>query len=349
VPLFLRLAARAALFEPPDAAALDAAVEGLASSEWQDQSSALTLLARAVDTAKTTGDILLNPHVSDSAKFYLLERFNQVVADSAERAQVAGEILPRVSDLRHRDILQVYQLRGGDRDAYLSMIDRIEHAPLDVVQAVLASMNMFPEKALGDLALEKLRRRKGSSSGLAALARSALTGLTSRISHDGWNSYGIEDANVHPSWLSWIPQFDEWLATEGLSKVERLRLVETMIEIRPELLPELKAIIFDVTNPDEPDWDDDDYGHVLRAGMDELRRHRVPIPLDFAAMFVRAKRPNLPFAGIAAIGAWANEEALQLLITLCKSVDREFRSYIFEELEVVAGRLGVTLAPKDLT
>lgn len=349
MPLFLRLAARATLCDPPDAAALDAAVQGLASTEWQDQSSALALLTRGEDIAKSAGDVLLDPNVSERAKSYLLEHFNRVVADSAKRAQVAGEILPRVSDRRHRDILQVYHLRGGDLGAYLSMIDRIEHAPLDVVQAVLVSMNLFPEKALGDLVLEKLRRRKDSSSGLAALARSALTGLTSRISHDGWNSYGIEDADQHPSWPSWSTQFDGWLATEGLSKVERLRLLETMIDIRPELLPELKAIVFDATNPDAPDWDEDDGGHALRAGMDELRRHRVPIPLDLAASFVRAKRANLPFAGISAIGAWATDEALKLLIELYKTVGRDRRTSILEELEVVGGRLGITIRPQDLT
>lgn len=348
MPLFLRLAARAALCESPDAAALDAAVQGLASSEWQDRSSALALLARVEDIANMAGDILLNPNVADNAKSYLLEHFDGIIVDSAERAQVAGEILRQVSDLRHRDILQIYQLRGGDRGAYVSMIDRIEHAPLDVVQAVLVSMNLFPEKALGDLALEKLRHRQGSSSGLASLASSAVVGLTSRISHDGWNSYAIEDADLHPSWPSWSSQFDEWLATEGLSKVERLRLVETMLEIRPELLSELKAIVFDATNPDASEWDEDADGYALRRAVDELRRHRVPIPLDLAATFVRAKRANLPFAGIAAIGVWATEEALHVLITLYKSVERDRRSSIFEELEIVAGRLGVTISPQEL-
>jgi len=348
MPLFLRLAARASLREPPDAAALDAALQGLASSEWQDQSAALTLLARVEETAKTMGDFLLNPNVSDRAKSYLLEHLSAVVADRDERAQVAGEILPRVSDLRHRDILQIYRLRGGDRGAYLSMIDRIEHAPLDVVEAVLASMNQFPEKALGDLALEKLRRRKGSSSGIAALASSALIGLTSRISHDGWNSYAIEDADRHPSWPNWSSQFDEWLATEGLSKVERLRLIDALVGIRPELVPELETIVFGATNPDAPEWDEDSDGHFLRAGMDELRRHRVQIPLELAATFVRARRANLYFAGINAIGAWATEEALHLLIALYKSVERDRRSFILDEMEVVAGRLGVTIAPQDL-
>jgi hypothetical protein len=300
------------------------------------------------DIAETAGNILLNPNASDRAKSYLLKHIDRTVANTAERAQVAGKILRRVSDPRHRDFLQVYQLRGEDRGAYLSMINRIEHAPLDVVQAVLVSMNQFPEKTLGDLALEKLRRRKGSSSGVAALARSALTGLTSRISYGAWDSFGIEDADLHPSWSSWSSQFDTWLATEGLSKVERLRLIDTLIEIRPELLPDLETMVLSATAPDAPDWDEDDGGHVLRSGMDNLRHHGVLIPLDLGATFVRAERANLPYAGVRAIGAWATEEALQLLIGLYKTVKRERRADILDELEIVAGRLGVTISPQDL-
>lgn len=141
--------------------------------------------------------------------------------------------------------------------------------------------------------------------------------------------------------------FDDWIATEGLEPLDRLRLIVRLLDIHPDLLPELQAIVFSATEPDGPEWDKDEWGHDLRNGMDELRRRRVPIPLALAEAFVRAKRPNLRYAGAAAIGAHATQEALDLLVTLYKTT-RGDRSTIFGEMEVVAARLGVTIMAADL-
>ena len=351
VPLFVRLAGRAAMAEPPDIEAVASAVVGLASTRWQEQSSALTLLARVDDIPKTIGDVLVDPAVSKEAKSYLVEHFSSVVDDTATRGRMAGEILLR-SDLdeRHRDILKVYQLRAGDRDAFLSMINRVEFAPLDVVQAVVVSMNHFPEKALGDQILIKLQQRSDPPSAVVGLAGAAIVGLTKRISLDGWNHYAMEDTPQHPSWSTWSPMFDRWITTEGLSKVERLRFINYLVDIRPELLPELRAIVFSATDPDNVEWDEDDGGHQLRHAMDEIRRHRVAIPLKLAERFVLAKRANLPFAGISAIAAEATDDALRSLIGLYKTVPLalDLRASIFDALEVVAARLGVTVMPEDL-
>lgn len=349
VPLFVRLAGRAAMSEAPDAAAVATAVIALADARWQERSSAMTLLARVENIPRTIGDILIDSTVDADAKSHLIEHFSSIARDTATRGRMAREILARPElEERHRDILLVYQLRAGARDAFVSMIDRVEHAPLDVVQAVMVSMNHFPEKALGDLILAKLQHRSDPPSAAVEFAGAAIVGLTKRISHDGWNYYGVDEAPRHPSWSAWSPMFDRWIATAGLSKVERLRMFHCLVDIRPELLPEIRDIVFSATEPDSTEWDEDDGGHCLRSAMDELRRHRVPIPLNLAERFVRARRANLPYAGVSAIAAEATDDALRSLIGLYKTVDRDVRATILEALEVVAARLGVTIMPEDL-
>ena len=348
VPDYVRLAARTVLPEPLDHAAISAATAILASPQWQDQSAAMTLLARAEDAAAVLGNILTDRNVEIDAKSYVVEHLSRIVQDQQERGRLAGRILERAGlDQRHQDILRVYQIRAGDQAALEAMIARIEQASVEVVQGVLASLNHVPDLRLGRAVLAKVRARSDAPSDIVGLAGTALLGLTKRLATDGWNYYGVDDAPRHPAWMDWRPMFDDWIATEGLSPVDRCRLVDRMLEIRPDLLPELKAIVFSATEPDGAEWDEDEDGHHLRGGMDELRLRGVSIPLPLAVSFVRAKRANLSYAGVAAIGAHATQEALDLLLTLYRSVERN-RSTILGEIEVVAARLGVTIMPEDL-
>ena len=348
VPTHVRLAARAVLPHALDAAAISAATTALASDEWQNKSAALTLLARADDIAAMLGNILTTSEVANSAKVYLLENLCVVVRERSERARIAGRILNRDGiDPHHQDILRVYQIRAGDKAALETMIGRLEKAPLDVVQAVLVSLNCAPDAALGQAVLDKVKTRTVVPTDIVGLAGAALTGLTERLTMDGWNSYGIEEAPRHPAWSAWRPMFDDWILTEGLAPLERIRLIVQLLEIRSDLLPELQTIVFSATEPDGPEWDKDEWGHNLRSGMDELRRRNIPIPLTLAEAFVRSKRPNLRYAGVAAIGAHATQEALDLLLHLYRSVKVD-RSSILAELEMVAARLGATIMPADL-
>lgn len=347
-PQYVRLAARAVLPATLDAATISAATSALASEDWQDRSAAMTLLKRAVDVAETVGGILTDPHVASEAKTRLVEGLSRIVREPDLRRRTAGLILSRGSlDPRHEDILRVYQIRAGDRAALEAMIERLEHAPIDIVQGVVASLNSVPDRTLGEAALAKVRTRRDPAAAVVGLAAAALTGMTQRITLDGWDNYGLEEAPRHPAWVAWRPLFDDWIATEGLPTVSRLTLLDRMLRIRPDLLPEVQAIVFSATVPDGPEWDDDEWGHALRGGMDALRRRRVPVPLSLAEAFVRAKRPNLRFAGVAAIGAHATQEALDLLVTLYRTI-KEDRFTILGEIEVVAARLGVIVMPADL-
>lgn len=193
-PLFLRLSARCALSEAPDKDAVRSAIRALESSGWEDRSSALELLARIEDKAGTAAGILVDPGLGEAAKSHLLERFDRFVGDRRRRAEVAGEVLPHAREERHRDILRIYQLRAGDRQAFATMIERIEHATPDVVQEVLVSMNLFPERGPGELALEKVRLRVDEPANVPSLVAAALNGLTRRIGDDGWEFYSLEDA-----------------------------------------------------------------------------------------------------------------------------------------------------------
>jgi hypothetical protein len=54
-----------------------------------------------------------------------------------------------------------------------------------------------------------------------------------------------------------MPLLDAWLRVDGLSKIQRLRLIDSIITYRPELLGELETIVLSATDPDGAEWGED--------------------------------------------------------------------------------------------
>ena len=89
-------------------------------------------------------------------------------------------------------------------------------------------------------------------------------------------------------------------------------------------------------------------GHILSAVFREVRRRKIAVPLVIAERFVRSKRPNVPGAGISAIAAHANMEALHLLIRLHNTLDDwHERDMLANAIEQLAARLRVTIIRAD--
>jgi hypothetical protein len=348
-PVRLRLAARRAIAEAPDDAVLQEARDGLAHSDWKVQSAASYLFSRCPDRAEAIGAVLTSQKVPNEAKDYLIERMGLVIRGSDERAEVARRILerPNLGD-RHADILKVYRIRTGDRQTMLDMVERLDEQSTEIAQAVLVSLNHHPERAIGERALEKVQLRSDPPSEVPEMSGAAVTGLTYRVSSDGWNSYAMEPAPAHPAIDVWSPMFDRWLAVAGLTKIQRLRMLTRLLRIRPELIEEIRAIVLSAKDPDDPEWDEDDGGHHLRHGLDDLRRMGVEVPLDLAETFVLAKRPNLPYAGLAVLSAQATRESLDRLLALYRRVKGDRRTSTLDAIEVVASRLNVAITRSDL-
>lgn len=230
----------------------------------------------------------------------------------------------------------------------LNMVERLDEQSTGIAQAVLVSLNHYPERAIGERALEKVQLRRDSPSDVPEMSGAAVTGLTYKVSSDGWNSYSMEPAPPHPAIDAWSPMFDRWLAVTGLTKIQRLRMLSRLLRIRPELIEEIRAIVLSAKYPDDPEWDEDDGGHHLRHGLDDLRRMGVEVPLDLAETFVLAERPNLPYAGLAVFSAHATRESLDRLLALYKRVRGDRRTDTLDAIEVVASRLNVAITKSDL-
>ncbi len=348
LPVFLRLKALAAMADPPSEDVLRAARVALDSANWRNRSACIQIFARATDTVAEVGAVLADDGVSESGKDYLLGAINGLFADDEARRAATRALLSRKDIVsRHRDILLIFAARGGDRAAFVDLLQRLGHVDCDVAAGTLLTLNRYPEIELGALARAKLGERSDPLTSVSSLLNGAVLGLTSLIDEFGWSGYGIHDAPSHPDIKNWAAIIDKWIGTPGLSQVKRLTLIESAIKLRPELIDELKAIVFSATNPDGSAWDEDEGGHILRNGIDTLRRRGLKIPLQLAETFVLAKRPNLRYAGAAIIAAEATPEALEQLLRLYHSMETD-REVLLDEMEVLAARLDRRIMPQHL-
>jgi hypothetical protein len=345
----LRLAAFGSVADELDQNAFELARRGLESGDWKAQSESLRVLRRGGDQIQTVELILEDASVPLEAKDYLIEGLCSIFEGTQSLGRAAHELLEGTNlSQRHADILRVYRLHTGDRSLMLEMIDRLHEVPCEIANAVLILLNHFPEKSIGLKALHQLQRRQDPPSDIPGIAQSALTGLTHTIDSYSWKGYGLEEAPKHPSMQSWLPLFEHWFKTSGMTKVERLRLLTGFVKFHPELIAEVKEIVLSAHDPDASEWDEDDYGHSLRSGLDDLRRWRVDIPLDLAEAFILSERPNLAYAGVSVFSAQASQDALNRLLLLYQKVDCDRQVELLGAIEVIASRIGVSISEADL-
>ncbi|MER2249526.1 hypothetical protein ABS772_06305 [Methylorubrum podarium] len=348
LPAFLRLGASAAMADPPNEDVLRAARVALSSADWRNPGACIKIFARAMDTIAEVGAVLADEGVSKSGKNYLLGAMSKLFADDeARRAATRAWLLREDIAPRYRDILLIFGARGGDRTSFADLLHRLDQVDCDVAVGTLLTLNRFPEIELGALARTKLAERSDPPTALPNLLQGAVSGLTSLVDEFGWYGYGLHNAPLHPDTRNWTDIIDKWISIPDLSQVNRLRLIESAIMLRPELVDELMTIVLSATDPDGSTWDEDEYGHVLRNAVDSLRRRGLKIPSQLAETFVLAKRPNLPYAGVAIIAAEATPEALERLLRLY-NVKRKNREVLLEAIEVLAARLDRRIFAEDL-
>ncbi len=349
MPLPVRFAAHAAMADPPDPDVLALARTALADNDWRTRHACVQLFGRAADPADEVGKVLLDDALPSQAKDFLLGWLRRVFPDQAARRSAVNRLLD-MADVqeRHLDILRIYAATEGDRVRFTDLLNRLDKVDAAIASGVLAILNHFPEVEIGALARSKLAVRQDPLSSLPSLMLSAVTGLTSLAEEWSWSSYGVKSAPLHPDFGSWAPTLDVWFLAKGLSKVQRLRMIDPLIRFRPELLEEMERIVLSANEPDAAEWDEDDGGHVLRHAMDALRRRGVRIPTALAETFTVSIRPNLPYAGVAAIAAEATPEALDRLFILHHRIVPANRQIVIDAIELLASRLNRMVTAEDL-
>jgi hypothetical protein len=320
LPDSLRLAAFSIGFGTVDDRAWPIVERTLSSAEGRrDMRGAYRVIARSDDREAAITYFLKAEHIPDAGRLEIASDLRWFFPDVAKRIAfmnrlVAGESL----NARLRDEVLVHAARHGDRAAYNSLVSRLHLVELDVACATLVTMGNWPDRQTGVQAAIGARLRVDNGEEPLGLAWSAAHGLTEQIGEDGYLS-GIRSTVLHFAMDEWIITLTAWTERLFENKMKRLSLLLASVKINvPGTIEGVSEILKNLGDPDSSENDDGEWGRVLANAMYELVRHRQKISMDLALRFVRAKRINLPAAGITVIAAQGNRESLDLLLKLYK-------------------------------
>jgi hypothetical protein len=249
----------------------------------------------------------------------------------------------------YHDMMIIWAARFGNIAAYRMLLERLPSLDMDLAAKTVSLLGHYRSRAIGVRAAELVGLRSMNAGEVAAMAQSAVLGTTYIYEMDSLDGGSMKDCLPHPSIDAWAELVETWSVRDDLSFLERLRVLRSSVDLGSRrALDRLEQAVLTVTDPDAPEYDDDDYGHYLRSAIDELRRRRRLLPLHAAERFARARKPNVPYAGIAAVGAHADRSAVDLLVRLYSEMnDWHLKSQVMETLETLSGRLGLTLRKHD--
>ena len=240
--------------------------------------------------------------------------------------------------------MHTFAARYGDRAAFEALVDRLSTLGIDAAYATVALLGHHRSLDLGVRAAEAIANRVTGSREAANFAHYAVIGMTSTFEMDSFNSGFIRHSSPHPSIDVWAELVETWTLRNDATEIERFRLLLAASQLgSARAVDSLETLVCSLMNPDDSRFDaEDELGQHMRAAIDELRQKRRPLPLTVGERFARALRPNVPFAGIAAIAAHADRAALDLLVLIHNDSQTWGRRAEFAEAtETLASRLGV--------
>lgn len=281
------------------------------------------------------------PFRCELADFYSSRVSETNTARSFEETCVRSDSLPPII----RDRMRVLFASHGDREAFDALVVQISTLQTEIAGGTLSLLSHYPELEVGVSAADSMRIRVKNASEAVYFARNAVVGLTYRVEMHGLSMASLHPARRHPATDVWRDVIEGWLERYDATSVEHISLLTDAAALGShKAIEEIEAIILNL-DPDAPDFDaEDGTGQAIRSAIEQLLAARKQLPLSTAERLVRAKRANVPFAGIDAIASRANTEALDLMIRLYnEGLDWPARSGLADSIEVLSGRLGVTV------
>lgn len=271
---------------------------------------------------------------------------NQLFPTVAERAAFITNCIAEV-DI-HPDILDIVRLfsaRFGDRLAFTQLVEKMADGRIELAAQAVSLFGHHPDRILAERAADLAEEYISDVQDAVRLGHAATTGMLYIFEMDSFMSGSLRYAAPHAGMARWMQLLEKWSDRDDLGLLQKLQLltsasqlgsIRARARLRAEvLLLEPDAAVFDL---------EDDYGNMMSNAIREVQRTAPPLPLSLGEKFVRAKRPNLPQVGTAAIAAHGNHEALQLLLKLHGEVTEWFvRSTLEDAIESLSAKLSVAV------
>lgn len=245
-----------------------------------------------------------------------------------------------------RCIILLLSARFNDEKAFRIMVRDLATIELRFAKVTISLFGHYPNKDLGIAAAAIIRDRVKDSQSAVAFADQAVLGMKYIFEMDSFGGGTLMPAPPHPALDAWANLVEDWLDLTEISEIQQIIIAVSAVRLGSvRAIDRLERLVYALGDPDDARYDEEDeHGHHIRSAVDELQRRRSILPLPLAERFARSQRPNVPFAGVKSIAAHGNRTALDLLVILYNEPSKaSLKSTVFESIEPIAGRLGVTV------
>lgn len=280
---------------------------------------AAALLAEMDDRTDRFFALIADADIPQTTRFDLASHVGRIFRAVDEHSDVIWRIVndPSIDP----DIAAVGRLsaaRCGDRTMFQALIEQIPTLPPVIVRETLALFGHHPGAALAERAAELVSERVLSPEDVTSFASGADIGMRYVYEMDYGFGGSLRETSAHVGTAAWAGLLTRWLDRDDLSDGRRMDIATHAGRLGSEAAKRvLQGMVLEIGDPDDPRHDDGDgFGQTLRTAVDETRRWYGRIPLELAERLARARRPNVCYAGIAAIEANGDRAALDLLLRL---------------------------------
>ncbi len=345
LPDELRLEAFSVAGDSLDPRAWPTINRAIRSAYYGDRWSALKAAARSPDPRTTLYDLLQDESLDLEIREEIAGHISSILKNFEDQLLFIQDCLQdeNLADSL-RNIMLTLAARHGNEEAFRHLIGNLATADILIAGTTISLFGHYPSRDLGVTAAEAVQSRVHDAKEAAEFASYAVTGMTYIFEMDSFGSGTLQTTSPHPAIDVWIDLVESWIDRNDLTEIQRIKITTAALNLgSTRVLDRLENLVLAIEDPDDTRFNgEDEYGHTIRRAIDELRSRRKLLSLSVAERFARAKRHNVPYAGIGAIAAHGNRLALDLLVAIHNEPSRnDMRSELFEAIEPLAGRLGL--------
>jgi hypothetical protein len=342
----LRLRAFSIAGDSLDARAWPLLHRALRSDDYRERWAGQDALIRAPDPQPTLLSWLRDDGLSIEMREEIVGRIarrRRKKADIPNILKLGADDISLPISLRH--VLRLFVAGEGHEASFLELLNNLSSLELRLASATIALLGKFPSIDLGIQAAQAVRERVHDTREAVGFSQAAATGLLYDLEMSSPGGGVLRPTLPHPSLHVWLDLVESWMDREDASEIQRLTLAAAAVRLGSvRAVDRLHQLVLAIDNPDDARYDaEDEDGHQIRGAIDELQGRRRLLPLAQIDRLARCKRPNIAYTAVNALAAHGSHQALDQMIKLHNELSGHLRSSLFDAVEPVSGRLGLTV------
>lgn len=348
LPLESRLRAYALAPAPLEADGADLLHAAITMQQPRLSYEVSRLLPRLENPQQYLTESLSSDEFPDEMKIALIQSLTGVIADKDARKAFLAEArnLFNDSQIELRSAVDVTAAGAGDETAFARLIANIDKNPVNHVGMTISLLGNYRDAQLAETGAQTAQDRFTEPEHIVRLSSHAVTGMLHRLELEfGFGGF-VHPAQPHPGIASWATLVAHWSQTPILTELQSIHALTSASRLgADEARAQLERALVGVTDPNDPKWNDgDSLGATLGHAVFELRRRKPLLDKDLLDRLVRANQINLVMAGINALSAHGDRDALERLIAAHRECPGwHEKNELANAIELLSLKLGIVI------